>query len=149
MQTFLPFEDFSECAKVLDWKRLGKQRVECKQINKALRGEYKTAWVNHPATRMWLGYELALCEYSIAICNEWRNRGYADAQLGYFYEQQMFWESIRGTESFFPSWLGGAALHASHRSNLLRKDRGFYEKFGWSEPDNLEYVWPAPKIILK
>lgn len=37
MQTFLPYKDFAECARVLDDKRLGKQRVECLQILNALR----------------------------------------------------------------------------------------------------------------
>lgn len=32
MQTFLPFPDFARSAKVLDNKRLGKQRIEAKQI---------------------------------------------------------------------------------------------------------------------
>ena len=34
-------------------------------------------------------------------------------------------------------------IHASHRSNLLRKDPEFYGKYGWTEPDNLEYIWPV------
>jgi len=32
-------------------------------------------------------------------------------------------------------------IHASHRSNLLRKNFEFYSKFGWKEPDNLPYIW--------
>jgi hypothetical protein len=36
MQTFLPLPDFIESAKVLDYKRLGKQRVEAWQILKAI-----------------------------------------------------------------------------------------------------------------
>ena len=32
MQTFLPYKNFYECAKVLDQKRLGKQRVEVLQL---------------------------------------------------------------------------------------------------------------------
>ena len=32
MQTFLPYPDFHESAKVLDMKRLGKQRVEVLQL---------------------------------------------------------------------------------------------------------------------
>ena len=39
MQTFLPYESFAESAKVLDWRRLGKQRVEGMQIIKAITGE--------------------------------------------------------------------------------------------------------------
>ena len=32
MQTFLPYADFAQSAKVLDMKRLGKQRVEVLQL---------------------------------------------------------------------------------------------------------------------
>jgi hypothetical protein len=42
-----------------------------------------------------------------------------------------------------PPWLGNESFHASHRSNLLRKNPAWYSKFGWSESDNLEYVWPV------
>ena len=143
MQTFLPYADFQLVAKTLDYKRLGKQRSECKQINKALRGEYKTAWVHHPATLMWKGYEVYLCEYAIAICEEWRNRGYQDAQLPYFWNQRLYWESIR--EPIDISWLNNESIFQSHRSNLLRKNFDYYSKFGWKETDNLPYVWPAVK----
>ena len=34
MQTFLPYSSFTESAKILDWRRLGKQRVEGMQIIK-------------------------------------------------------------------------------------------------------------------
>ena len=36
MQTFLPYPDFQISASVLDYRRLGKQRVECKQLLTAL-----------------------------------------------------------------------------------------------------------------
>lgn len=38
MQTFLPSDDFTECAGMLDNKRLGKQRVETLQIMQTLLG---------------------------------------------------------------------------------------------------------------
>lgn len=42
-----------------------------------------------------------------------------------------------------PPWLGDEALHASHRSNLIRKDPEWYGRFGWTEPPDLPYVWPV------
>lgn len=36
MQTFLPYEDYEESAKSLDYRRLGKQRVETYQLLKVL-----------------------------------------------------------------------------------------------------------------
>ena len=41
MQTFLPYSNYPASARVLDNKRLGKQRVEVLQILKALAGESK------------------------------------------------------------------------------------------------------------
>lgn len=54
MQTFLPYPSFRESAKCLDNKRLGKQRVECIQIIKAINNP-KYGWQNHPAVKMWRG----------------------------------------------------------------------------------------------
>jgi hypothetical protein len=120
---------------------LGKQRVEAKQINKALSGEYEKAWVNHPAVLMWKGYEVALCNYALCICNEWRSRGYNDNQLPYFNQERDKWVQKRGV--VIPPWLTNEALFASHRSNLLRKDFSFYSQYGWTESSDLPYIWPS------
>lgn len=138
MQTFLPEASFVLTAQVLDRQRLGKQRVESWQILRALRGETK-GWTTHPATLMWSGYEAALILYSIAICEEWISRGYKDTMLPRF-EAAL---ADLGDFAVLPPWLGDEAFHASHRSNLLRKDHAFYARYGWSEPDDLPYVWPA------
>jgi len=132
MQVFLPYENFEECARVLDMRRLGKQRVECKQILQANCGQSK-GWVNHPVTRMWRGYEYCICKYAIAICSEWRGRGYKDSLLAYFKELEF-------PESVFP-WLGCEEFHMQYRRILIRKDVGYYSKyFGNIEPqDKLEY----------
>lgn len=133
MQTFLPHPDFAASARVLDYKRLGKQRVETKQILMALTGQIK-GWRSHPATKMWTGHEQALARYGVAICREWRARGYRDTLLPYF-------EAVASDQPA-PSWLGDSRIHASHRSNLLRKDMPFYGRYGWCEPSDLPYVWP-------
>ena len=45
MQTFLPHKIFHISAEMLDYRRLGKQRVEAKQILNALDPEYnKKGW---------------------------------------------------------------------------------------------------------
>lgn len=141
MQTFLPYASFSTSAKVLDYRRLGKQRVECKQIYLALTDpEY--GWQNHPATRMWAGYEGALLTYMAAICAEWQSRGYKDTLLEFALQhlEETSLESIA-----YPPWFGDKAFHASHRSNLLRKDPEFYSRYDWAEPPNLPYIWPQEK----
>lgn len=143
MQTFVPYPDFRESAKVLDRMRLGKQRVETLQIMNALLNPNK-GWKQHPATKMWRGHELALLRYQLAICSEWTSRGYKDTCLEKTNKiLQEFSDYIDWFNQTDPAWLGDEALHASHRSNLLRKKEEWYNQFGWTEPSTLEYVWPV------
>jgi hypothetical protein len=140
MQTFLPDPDFTRSARYLDRSRLGKQRVECLQILKALT-EPNYGWKNHPAVRMWAGHELRLVSYSIAICDEWLRRGYRDScrdKILAYADRAPFTR-----DTWEPEWLGDEALHASHRSNLLRKNPEFYSQYGWTESPDLEYIWPV------
>ena len=116
MQTFLPYRSFRESAKVLDWRRLGKQRVEGMQIINAIEGKkrkdgkpYK-GWLNHPATVMWRPYVNALKHYTNVIIREWIGRGYNNNMEIY---------KIKQIE--VPHWLGKESFHSSHRSILLRK----------------------------
>jgi len=146
MQTFLPYESFIESAKCLDNKRLGKQRVEAKQILIALgvdvgqhRGNSSSSWRSHPCTKMWRGYEVSLAKYGRAICDEWIARGYKDTLC----EQFDAICSQGGSDLDRPFWLGAESLHASHRSNLLRKDAKHYGSLGWNELPDMEYVWPV------
>lgn len=138
MQTFLPYSDFTKTAVALDYRRLGKQRVECKQIYMALTTpEY--GWQNHPAVKQWKGYESALVRYAIAICQEWRKRGYKDAQLNYFM-------ALPHESTEMPPWMGYEPFHSSHRQVLLSKDLSWYSQFGWSETPKYEYVWPSQML---
>ena len=137
MQTFVPYgADFERNAQVLDRQRLGKQRVEAFQIVKALTEE-SYGWKNHPAVKMWRDHIGALGLYGIAICREWINRGYKDTMLPRF--EPVCNEYTTDT----PSWLDDNELMISHRSNLLRKDPGFYGQY-WPElPHDIPYVWPV------
>lgn len=138
MQTFLPYPEFENSARVLDDKRLGKQRVEVLQILNALTNPNAKGWINHPCTNMWRGHERALIRYGVAICDEWVRRGHADTVKGKLLEK------LEGLDhSNEPEWLGREDLHAAHRANLLRKDEEFYRAFGWFEPCDLPYVWPV------
>lgn len=136
MQTFLPYSRFDWCATVLDDRRLGKQRVECKQILNALVNG--GGWSNHPAVKMWAGCEYWLCDYAIAICKGWRELGFRDSLLPEFSERILEFPVCAQ-----PAWLGDPALHASHRSNLLRKDPEWYGQLNWPEPPDLPYHWPV------
>lgn len=141
MQTFLPYPNFRRTAEVLDQKRLGKQRVENLQIMKALvtgRG-----WVNHPATKMWKGYEWALVEYQVAICEEWTRRGFKDACLERTIELAWLSGCDYPEDPELPPWLGEPLFHISHQSNLLRKDPDYYGPMFVGIPDDIPYVWPT------
>jgi len=134
MQTFLPYYEYLPTAKTLDYRRLGNQRRENKQIISAIEGITK-GWRTHPATIMWEKNLDSLKLYANTIIEEWIFRGYKNTME--------FYALPPLNEIEHPWWLGCEAFHASHRSNLLRKKFEFYSKFGWTEPDNLPYIWPS------
>lgn len=141
MQTFLPYADFKKSAKVLDRLRLGKQRVETLQILQAIRDN--TRWKNHPAVKMWKGYEPALICYGYTICREWIERGYNDTCEQKITAFTRTYEVLPKVE--LPPWLDEEFTRA-HRSNLLRKNYEYYSKF-FLEPVDLPYIWPKEKLI--
>lgn len=130
LNTFLPYSDFSQCAKVLDDKRLNKQRTDCLALLKE----------DNPAnltSKLWEGYEDALISYGLEMCFEWRKRGFKDTcaerlEALYSYNKQT------------PPWLGDERLHASHRSLLVKRDPWHYVmKLGWKDLPDLPLFWPA------
>lgn len=140
MQTFLPYPDFGLSAYVLDYRRLGKQRVEAYQILRTLLA-ISTGWKNHPATNMWRGYEGSLAEYGMIVCSEWIGRGYKDTLKPKFAE---LYDEYKLDLHVYPDWLGDEAFHLSHQSNLTRKDPDHYGQF-WDVPNDLPYIWPKGK----
>jgi len=136
MQTFLPYSSFVESAGALDNRRLGKQRVETMQILNALsRADY--GWQNHPAVKMWRGHEHQLIIYGLAICLEWRKRGFKDTC---FDKIELFLTLYPHNTAKF-DWVTDD-LCRSHQSNLKRKDPAHYGPLWPDVPDNLPYVWP-------
>ncbi|MFC7549752.1 MSMEG_6728 family protein [Plantactinospora sp. GCM10030261] len=149
MQTFLPYPDFARTATTLDPRRLGKQRVETIQVLRGLtRPGY--GWRNHPAVKMWAGYEEALVRYGLDICAVWRAGGRADTcaatlvtDLAAGCGPSLVREQAElAAVGELPPWLGRDDLHLSHRSSLLRKDPDFYRPLFGDIADDLEYVWP-------
>lgn len=143
MQTFLTDLDWRVTARQLDYKRLGKQRVECKQILNAL--GYAVAengalvattpssgWRHHPCVAMWRGSHEALAEYMRIMVEEWIRRGYQNTML---YVKPGLWTP--------PPWYADERIYASHRSNLLRKKPEHYGQFGWTEGPELPYFYPT------
>lgn len=132
MQTFLPWPDFRASAKALDFRRLGKQRVEADQILMTLYGR-SSGWANHPAVKMWKGYESALIVYRNVVISEWVARGFKNTM------PILDFPEIYAV----PRWLGDKAFHLSHQSNLVRKLPSYYApQFPGVSPE-LPYVWPT------
>ena len=131
MQTFLPYPSFEKSAQVLDYKRLGKQRVEGMQIINTLEGRSQ-AWADHPCTRMWDGYVDALKAYTNTMILEWCNRRYKNnMQLYEVGEYEM------------PFWFGWHVIHSTHRASLLSKSYNFYIQYGWTELPIQNVYWPV------
>lgn len=159
MQVFFAFADIKQSLQCLDRHRLGKQRVEAKQILNILYGRTTSnAWANHPAVRMFEGYGDFLKLYFNECCFEWTKRGYVNNMEKEFYHNVLIIEK--------PVWFGDYEFHLSHRSNLLRKaiddsngigaggkpkkkstellDR--LERHGiiiGQTPSDLPYIWPS------
>ena len=88
---------------------------------------------------MWAGCTTTLAIYGLEMCREWLRRGYDDntgPKIAAFIDAS-------DSNPPKPHWLGFEPFHASHRSNLLRKDRAHYAQFAWTEPDDLPYHWPS------
>ena len=142
MQTFIPYgSDFNASARILDRQRLGKQRVECLQILNTLTG-ISTGWSNHPAVRMWKGYEVALACYGITICSEWIDRGYNDTCfnkiIDMFNPQDLVISKV-----VLPPWIDDIEVTISHKSNLIRKKPSLYAMIWPEVPDDIPYKWPV------
>ena len=143
MQTFVPENTFAKSVRVLDRQRLGKQRVETLQIMNALAGLSK-GWTNHPATRMWRGYERALLDYQNATCTEWLRRGYKDT---------CFLKTVRVFAEHFdtsigvelPHWWGDKRVHDSHKKALVFKDPVWYNTIYPNIVGEYNYYWPVTK----
>jgi hypothetical protein len=151
MQTFLPLSDFWCSALVLDKKRCFKQVVEAKQILCTLRADYLPEewresksytgqkWINHPAVKMWEGYEEELKAYYNTFLNTVHLRKAACTKLPFVYSALY--------KCHHPWWLGNEDFHRSHRARLIEKDREFYlPKFPGDEGFNDgKYLWPDNK----
>ena len=137
MQTFLPYSDIVQSLKVLDDKRLGKQRVETHQIINAITGRPKLdgtpykGWLNHPCSVMWRNYVPLLKLYFNASIDEWESRGFKNTMVREVVEDNVL----------YPEWWGNKKFHDSHKSNLLKKDPEFYAQFGWDVDPTSPYVW--------
>lgn len=148
MQTFLPYSDFKLSADSIDKKRCFCQLKEAKQILCQLRANnLPDTWViskdyinqrykNHPAVKMWFGYEELLKLYY--------NQFLDCCLIKHNIKTVML--KLEITESFNkkPFWLGNEQFHRSHRARLIEKSKEFYlPLFPNDERYNFgKYWWP-------
>lgn len=133
MQTFLPYPDFRRSLETLDKTRLGNQIY--REGLTLVRG----GWKNHPISKMWKGYEFALCTYCLIGLDVLSSRGrHYPHWIEYFTNKRTEYKNTG-----MPSWIGDEEFHRSHRLNLLFKNPEHYSKyFNEKIPqEKPEYIW--------
>ncbi len=145
VNTFVLTNTPESTVKLLDYKRLGKQRVEAKQIIEIIEkssklhsllmkeSNTKISWANHPIVAMWCNNLNGLKYYCNACIREWINRGYKNNMTLY---------SIQEKLEDLPWWFCNIQLQNSHRASLIRKDSIYYKDLSCI-PDyiNYGYIW--------
>lgn len=154
----LTARSLAENALMLDWRRLGKQRVEAFQIIQTLSGQSK-GWRNHPATLMWKNHINALKLYFNSVVKEWVRRGYKNNMVlfdvvdeeKYFIRECTFdgnTAQFSGTDDdpfAFPKWFSFPPFILAHQASLYRKDPEHYHFFEMAQLQPYiysGYLWP-------
>lgn len=161
VNTFVTTTDLVQNAKNLDYKRIGKQRLEARQIIAILEALDNSkqldtkGWIEHPATKMWHGYTNALKVYFNVIVREWIQRGYVNNMQLYDIDESKYYVNpyigngmfqYQFTEYSFPPWFGYPPFIMAHRAALWRKNPVYYAKFNSPELQpyiNIGYLWPS------
>lgn len=138
MNSFVCDEDYDKAAAALDYRRLGKQRVECYQMLAALTGR-AVGWRNHPATRAWEGHEKSLAEFAIACHIEWLERGYKDTTLGRMRELAA---ELPDTDK--PWWVSDERWLTNIRGILVMKRPSHYSVHWPTCEPTSKQLWPVP-----
>lgn len=146
--TFLPYPDIKKSIVCLDNRRCGKQRLEAKQLlNVLLKRTTKGGWKHHPATLMWVGYEVALQYYYNCCLDEWISRGKNNTmEYETILDDKSGLQVVVGEDCdkiVYPWWWGWTHFHESHKASLKRKFQDYYN----FEVDEFYmqrgYVWPS------
>ena len=130
---FIPLSDPVEIAKVLDYKRLGKQRVEALQIINIITENTKSsAWRNHPVVLTWKEYPEALKYYCNVMIKEWIARGYQNNMLLY---------ELKSPNPPMPWFMNCKPVLLSYQASLLRKNPEYYSKFFKVPKEYMKYSY--------
>ena len=162
---FLPYPNIYYSAKCLDKQRLGKQRVEAKQLIDLLEEYDKTGiipskgWSTHPAFRSWIGFTNHLKVYFNIIVREWISRGCQNNMPLYHIDETLYhivectfdgvkavYDRDKFNEYSFPYWVSFPPFYLSHQAALLRKNPKYYRPFYNNTLIpfiNNGYLWPC------
>ncbi|CCC82231.1 pyrimidine dimer DNA glycosylase/endonuclease V [Thermoproteus tenax] len=149
MQIFRPYIDWSRSAGVLDDKRLGKQRVEAKQVILAILRRLgvlqdgRRGWLNHPIVLLYYNRGIPYIEDLIgffhATVEEWVRRGH---------QNNISLDDIESLLSRVPRAKGTPITHVhevEYRRVLLLKDPCHYlRKFSKEEVEEVVESEPVP-----
>lgn len=149
IQTFLPYEDYTETARCLRDKELENQRLHVKMLLDTLHEIDELTvqvWRSHPAVDMWKGYEAQLAVYGLAMCDEWTRRFGTDKLTDYI---QWHLDNVTCVEDFVmekPPWMRRTitldALVRNHRGVLIAKDPVWYSRYKWEIAPCTAFFWP-------
>lgn len=151
MQIFRPYIDWGKSAAVLDDRRLGKQRVEAKQVILAILRRLgvvkdgRRGWLNHPIVLLYYNngrpYLRDLVGFFEATVAEWRRRGHENnISLG---DIAGLLEGVEGAE-------GTPVTHiheVEYRRLLILKDPCRYLRI--FPPDEVEEVLETGPVPIK
>ncbi|MFA5934936.1 MAG: MSMEG_6728 family protein [Candidatus Paceibacterota bacterium] len=140
MQTFLPYTDFTESAKVLDKKRCWKQVVEAHQIINCLESGLIIGWKNHPAVKMWEGHTDVLKAYFNIFLYVCIHKYSINTKYSFISNMNTFTAT-----HVLPWWLGNKNFHRAMRARLIEKDREFYLPLFPNDEgyNDGKYWWPV------
>ncbi len=161
MQVFIPEFDFVTCAQVLDRQRLGKQRVEARNILVVLLGKpawcsdkeynYLLRYKNAPQVLQWKESEICLIDYLRCICAEWKKRGYIDNCWQQSLEtcKEILKDKDPAALVYQKPWWLDMYYVLRHRNTLLYKNIQHYRQFGWRNNPRIERFYPVTKDNLE
>jgi hypothetical protein len=159
MRTFLPYADFAKCAECFTMKRLTKQRHDAMEIIYLLSGRNHPTrgdrfMYNSPPKKVWQHCPLTLCQYVLALCDEYEKRtGKPDPIRERCIGRQTWFINRGGRMSRLttPNFLASESMQNSHRAILARQDEQHYEKFGFVRcPDDEKvFYWPVDEATAQ
>lgn len=146
MQTFLVKKSYHESLKLMDNNRLVNQFEEAMHLLRVNFG-LTDGYASHPAGKMWRGYEHALISYADYCLHERPRRFGNPRQKADGVSASTRLAELRGSQwplpAFeYPPWRHDLDFYRSHRSNLIRKDPGFYGPLFPNTPRLMPYLWP-------